>query len=45
MYASSTYDGNESFYDTFRGYSAATVQHENPKTLTNAEANKNYETA
>ena len=45
MYASATYAGNTNFEGTFRGYSVLTVEHENPKTLTDAEANKNYETS
>ena len=44
MYASSTYNGNANFKSTFRGYSAISVQHENPKTLTDAQENMNYET-
>ena len=44
MYASANYAGNTDFASTFRGYSVLTVEHENPKTLTDAEANKNYET-
>lgn len=44
IYASASYNGNENYMSTFRGYSASTVEHENPKTLSNSDLNKNYET-